>query len=111
MSFFLPYTVVFFLIPPPPPPPTHTHTHTHRRRVVCEFMTHFLLHSHGHQTLLGTLSLGVGVANTLLSNQYSSPRPPVQVESLKLVFGIIDLLLQAKSQQVSVVHSLLVSIL
>lgn len=78
--------------------PPHTHTH---RNVSCEFLTHFLLHSHGHQILLGTLSLGVETVNSLLKNQYSSPRLPLQVESLKVVFEIIDLLLQIKSQEVS----------
>ncbi len=60
------------------------------------YISHYLLYSHGHRTLVSTLSLGVGVVNRLLSNQRGPP--PVQVESLKLAFQIIATLLDTPSE-------------
>ncbi len=63
---------------------------------VWAFLSHYLLHSHGHRTLTTTLSLGVGVVNMLLSNQQGPP--PVLVESLKLTLEIITELLQSSTE-------------
>ncbi|XP_064385444.1 nucleoporin NUP188-like isoform X2 [Halichondria panicea] len=75
----------------------HTILKTPTSGHVGTYISHYLLHSHGHRTLVSTLSLGVGVVNRLLSNQQGPP--PVQVESLKLAFQIIATLLNNPSEE------------